>query len=84
MRIVKLDRRHKLHWWGYTHAVRFPRKNADATNVVNALSRFYGDNSNSWSHYRSDRRDRPSFWIGVKDEKMLTLALLAKDQNVTV
>lgn len=91
MRIVKLDRRHTLHWRGYTHALRFTGRNQDARNVMNALTRFYGsepwmkgENEHPWQSYRSERRDRPSFWVGVKDEKMLTLALMSKDNHVTV
>ena len=84
MKVVKLDRRHNLHYKGYTHALRYGRRNEDANKVVSALSRLYGEvpwnnrGSHPWTIQRSDRRSRPTFWIGVKDEKMLTIALMAK------
>lgn len=75
MNIVKLNNSHHLHYaGGYTYALRFPRKNPAFRAILSTLlSQGYAPNKD-YRAYQS-RRGAPA-WIGVRDERVLTHALL--------
>ena len=76
MKVVKLNRTHKLFRFGYTYALRFPRRNMEALKVIDGLTQAFGADKTVWKVYRSDKK-RP-FWIGFKEESMITMALMIK------
>lgn len=71
--IVKLNRTHNLHYWGFTHAFRFTR----STDDYRKLRKYFVDNYKigEYRFFQSDARSPR--WIGVKDEMMLTMAIIA-------
>ena len=74
MKVVKLNKTHKLFSCGYTHGVRFDYRGYETTIFLNQLIERFGGAGDRWTYYRS-RKGRP-FWIGFKDEKALTFALM--------
>jgi len=84
MRVVKLNRRYALGKVGFTHALRFPRDNAQAAQIRKIMydmhgdgwNRWYNSKERAWGYYRSPERSRPTYWIGVKNEADLTAAIL--------
>ncbi len=92
MKIVKLTQRHTMGQYGFTHAFRFARENKDSDAVKQVLGQMYPDvepwniwwrynKSSPWGYYSQHRRDRPAFWIGVKNQADLTAAILMLDLN---
>lgn len=93
MKIVKLTQRHTMGQYGFTHALRFPRENKDSDAIKRALHQMHGNvqpwnkwwgwqNPQSpWGYYSQSRRDRPAYWIGVKNEADLTVAILVAEIN---
>lgn len=93
MKIVKLNQRHTLGQYGFTHALRFPYENNEATAVRRVLTRMHSNvqpwnqwwgwknPTAPWGYYSQSRRDRPAYWIGVKNEADLTAALLMAEMN---
>ncbi len=87
MRIVKLNQRYVLGQHGFTHALRFPRRNPKADSIRSYLSEHAGDpwsryigrfnDPANWGYHKSPKRSRPTYWIGVKDEALLTAAILS-------
>lgn len=79
MKIVRLNKTHKLFHEGYTHAVRYTNWSDGASSCEKAMSSLYGDSANygnrrsGWKYYWG----RTAYWIGVKDDSMLTMMLLA-------
>ena len=88
MKIVKLTRRYTLGQYGFTHAIRFPRENKDSDAIKKALYKLHAgsdpwnqwwklnNQTAPWGYYKQSRRDRPTYWIGVKNEADLTAAIL--------
>ena len=80
MKIVKLNKTHKLFHEGYTHAVRYTNWSDGASSCEKTMTSLYGDSANyysgrsaRWKYYWG----RTAYWIGVEDESMLTMLLLA-------
>lgn len=85
MQVVKLNRRYILGRAGFTHALRFPSDNAQASRIRKIMYDMHGNGWNrfwrtteglAWGYYRSPERTRRTYWIGVKNEADLTAALL--------
>lgn len=88
MKVIKLDRRHNLYRKGFTHALRFNNWDTTVNNFEKVLQNKYPVNSSNWrnsmweTHWgkavRTSRggRSRP-YWIGVKNEAILTQVLLS-------
>lgn len=92
MKIVKLDRRHRLFRNGMTYAFKFENDWANQRIVEDVLRKMYGweygnDNWNTfrgkikinkdrWGHL--DGRVHP-YWIGVKNEADITAVMLQTD-----
>lgn len=74
MKVVKLNKTHNLHYWGYTHAIRFNYKTREAQRLIGQLQETFGQDTNKWYVYRA-RKDRP-LWIGFKDEKIVSFVLM--------
>lgn len=74
MKVVKLNKRHNLFHWGYTHAIRFPYRTKKVTEFLNSLESHFGNDNNKWYVYRA-RKDRP-LWVGFKDEKIISFVLM--------
>jgi hypothetical protein len=92
MKIIKLDRRYVLGKEGFVHALRFRRRDEKSAAIANALESMHGtgwlwyrpwnDESNyAWGSYRDPRRDRPTYYIGVKNESDLVAAILMAKIN---
>jgi hypothetical protein len=84
MKVIKLDRRHRLHRLGFAHAFKFDNYGAESakiTEIERTLYEIAGDNGerNSWfwhwSRYKRETTVRP-YYIGVRDETMITQILL--------
>jgi len=78
VKIIKLDRRHNLYHKGYTYAFVVNRFNADSNKLVQAVTELEGfrwDNTFWGKHTEYNRYNRP-YYVGVKTESTLTLALL--------
>ena len=83
MKVVKLDKRHKLYHNGFTHAFRFDRWNDEARVVENKITeKFKGQYSGKWQTYWGKAkiinqvRFRP-YWIGVRNDAIITQVLLS-------
>lgn len=84
MTLVRLDKRHSLFKSGYTHAFRFWGFTAEASQLEKALNRIFGSEypyPGIWcgrygSRTNSSRSNR-TYWVGLKDESMATVALLS-------
>lgn len=78
MKVIKLDGRHNLKRKGYAWAFRFNGWNSDATKVESIVKRLEGWNYNNtfWGK-APDRYSSRTYWVGVKNESTLTMALLA-------
>lgn len=74
MKVVKLNKTHTIFHYGYTHAIRFPRRSIEAGNLISALQLKFGNDNSKWFVYRA-RKDRP-LWIGFKDEKIISFVLM--------
>lgn len=89
MKVVKLDRRHRLFRRGMTYAIKFENEWGKQLLVERALTDMYGwgygnrnwdtfrgkvkINKDRWGHL--DGRVHP-YWIGVRNEADLTMVLL--------
>lgn len=76
MKIVKLDRRHNLFHKGYRYAFRVPRWTAETNRlekVVKELEGYRWDNT-FWG--KTTKFGSRPFYIGVKNESTLTMAML--------
>lgn len=77
MKIVKLNNSHALYHCGYPIALRFNSPWSKGANECRkALHEMYGQ-TNKWSAFRSGT-NRP-YWIGVKEEQIMTFLLLKID-----
>ena len=75
MKLVKLDKRHSLYQLGYTHALRFYSEyDPRAQRIRTKLRDLYGIDHKIW---RTLCAKKHLYWIGVTDEKYLTLILLS-------
>lgn len=88
MKVIKLDNRHKLRNFGFTHAFRFDKENKQSDAVKKALYQIYPDKQawNKWWHWNN--QDAPwgyytninkingPYWIGVKNEADISAILL--------
>jgi hypothetical protein len=74
MKVVKLNRTHNLHRWGYTHAIRFEYRTRDVNELIDTLRSRFGQDTEKWYVYRA-RKDRP-LWIGFKDAKIISFVLM--------
>ena len=74
MKVVKLNKTHNIFHWGYTHAIRFPRRTHQSNVLVAQLQEKFGKDDSRWCAYRA-RKDRP-MWIGFKDEKVISFVLM--------
>lgn len=80
MKVIKLDRRHRLYKEGFTHAFRFTNW-SDARPLESYYEKQYGyswDNKKCYGTFWG----KPSaagriYWIGVRNESLVTQALLA-------
>jgi len=81
MKVIKLDKRHRTFKSGFTHALRFDSWCSDANEVVRYFDRVYpGSEHWKWTgHYGSMNAytRRSVYWICVKNEELLTMAILA-------
>jgi len=75
MKVVKLDRRHRLYHQGYTYAFLVDRWTVDSNRIETAVRELEG-----WDHYRTfwgKRKDgRRPYYIGVKNQSTTTMVLL--------
>ena len=79
MKVVKLNKTHHLYHYGYVVALRFNSTwSKGAQECRNTLKEKYGMDFSIWHHYRASQSTGP-YWIGLKDEKMMTFLLLAVD-----
>jgi len=88
VKIVKLTRRYVLAQYGFTHALRFNQEGRESDAIKKALTQMYSgvspwniwwkwaNQAAPWGYYKQPRRDRPTYWIGVKNEADLTAAIL--------
>ncbi len=74
MKVVKLNRTHTIFRYGYTHAIRFPRRTVQCNQLIAKIQEQFGKDDNKWCAYRA-RKDRP-MWIGFKDEKVISFVLM--------
>ncbi len=88
MKVIKLTQRYVLGKYKFTHAVRFDRECKESDAIRRALQQIhsnaypwniwwkYSNESAPWGYYKQPRKDRPTYWIGVKNEADLTAAIL--------
>ncbi len=76
MKIVKLDRRHNLFHKGYSHAFVVNRWTADTNRLERAVKELEGYRWDSTFWGKAPKYGTRPFYIGVKNESTLTLALL--------
>lgn len=90
MKIVKLDKRHRLFRRGMTHAIRFENEWDQQLRVERALTDMHGYwfGNKNWDTFRGKvkiNRDIGNglfatrvhtYWIGVRNEADLTMVLL--------
>jgi hypothetical protein len=87
MKLIKLNKTHSLYRDGCTHAFRFDHFNYEAGNMQRTMERQFGSQYSrtaQWASkfgYRVHRDGFKVFWIGVKSEAMVTMALLAFDSS---
>lgn len=78
MKIVKLDRRHKMYHEGFRHAVKFALWDPSSRKFEDKLKELYPrewhNNSGEWmTHWPRYK----VYWIGVKHESTITQVLLS-------
>jgi hypothetical protein len=87
MKIVKLNKTHSLFREGCTHAFRFEHYGEKAGALERTLERHFGHQYRRdalWKAkfgYRPHRDGYRCYWIGVKSECVLTIAMLALDSS---
>jgi len=84
MKVVKLNRTHNLYHRGFTYAFRFTSSwSPGVREIETVLGNLYGVSVNNpnWDYYWNTKKgwDNAIYWIGVKDQSMITLALLMKN-----
>ena len=95
MKVIKLDQRYVLGREGFRHALRFRYRNEKSLAIVKALERMHGPgwlwfshwdegSEFAWGSYRDPRRGRPTFYVGVKNEADLLVAILTHDTYVSL
>ena len=83
MKIVKLNKTHGLFRKGCTHAFRFDHYGEKAIQLEKSLDRHFGSQYSRNSQWRAKFGHRPTpdsyriYWIGVKSESMITMAMLS-------
>jgi hypothetical protein len=83
MKVVKLNRRHRLGKQGFTHAFRFDGWEPEMMTIENSLTRKYGlswNNEKCWGSFygkKSKVSGNRVFWIGVRNETLITQTLLS-------
>lgn len=84
MKTIKLDRRHRLHRLGFTHAFLFDgygSESAKITEIERILRNIAGDGGEQnrwhwyWTRYKREAKLRP-YYIGVRDEVIIIQILL--------
>ena len=89
MKVVKLDRRHRLFRRGMTHAIRFENEWDKQRIVENILTDMYGWSygNHNWDTFRGKVKINRgttelfaprvhTYWVGVRNEADLTMVLL--------
>lgn len=90
VKAITLNRRHVMHREGFTHALRFNQYESGHVGPIEQwLYKTYGSEfhhtplwKSRWSKNRDKATGRTTYWIGVKAESMLTMALLIGAANV--
>lgn len=82
MRVVKLDRRHRLGKQGFTHAFRFERYGPELNIIEQHLAKKYGyswNNEKCWGSYWGKQSSNGTriYWIGFRNENLVTQTLLS-------
>jgi hypothetical protein len=82
MKVVKLDRRHRLGKQGFTHAFRFEGYESSVVDIEKNLSTKYGyswNNEKCWGSYWGKKSVNGSrlYWIGFRNEQLVTQTLLS-------
>lgn len=87
MKVVKLDRRHKLYHEGFTHAVKFPSWSSEACRYELTMKKLYpneyrptGKGTYNWrgnEEWTYHWPQRTTYWIGVKHESTITQLMLS-------
>jgi hypothetical protein len=96
MKIIKLDKRHRYYKYGFTAAIKFDGWDKQSINIENWLISKYGPepwNQNGkykhmWVGFVGkanrkkfiDRWQPHPYWICVKNEAVLTMAILSMDK----
>jgi hypothetical protein len=87
MKIVKLNKTHGLFREGCTHAFRFEHYGEKAGAIERTMTRQFGSQYSRDSQWIARFGHRPTpdsyriYWIGVKSESMLTMAVLSLDSG---
>ena len=90
VKAITLNRRHVMHREGFTHALRFNQYDPGHVGPIERwLHNTYGNQftyNPMWKSRFGKNKDkvtsRTPYWIGVKAESMLTMALLIGAANV--
>lgn len=82
MKVVKLDNRHRLFKEGFTHAFRFTGWTDKQQSISRYFEKQYGYSWNNEKCYgtywgKRDTNGSRVYWIGVRNETLITQALLA-------
>ena len=75
MKVVKLNKKHRLFHEGCVVAIKF--NSPWSKGAMECRTELYKIDESKWLTYRSGT-NRP-YWIGFKDEKMMTFLLLKAD-----
>ena len=88
MKVIKLHNKHVLGRFGFTHAFRFDCENKQSNDVKKALYQLhqdkqpwnrywhYNNQTAPWGYYKSPKKTKTPYWIGVKNEADITAVLL--------
>ena len=76
LKIIKLNKTHKLFHNGCTHGIRFNYMyDPMATKLRRKIRELYGLDSDIWMSFTG--KTKYPYWIGVKDESHLTMLALS-------
>lgn len=89
MKVIKLDSRHVLGRYGFTHAFRFDRENKQSDAVKQVLYQIHGQDAQPWNrywhynnqtapwgYYRAPKKPSQPYWIGVKNPADVSAVML--------
>jgi hypothetical protein len=88
MKIIKLDNRYKYFKFGFTHAFKFDKWDATSRQLESFMISQYGPEPcyhhqkmrHNWiGYYGKFGSNRFPYWICVKNEAAITMALLSID-----